>query len=272
MGDSALAPRPPSPATLTIDTDTVHVWRCELDRPSREVDDLSRHLSDDEAARAGRFRRAKHRDRYTVGRGVLRVLLGRYLNTRYGDLRFTYNDRGKPELSGVDLRFNVAHSGGIALFAVTRAAAVGIDIEWVRPDIPDYNIAELALAPEELDALRSLEPTARREAFFRYWTCKEAYVKACGGGLSSTLDRIVVSLAADEAPRLLEIKDHRDEAEEWSLHELHPTPRHVAALAVRRPEVDLEYRDFKDGSSPESLAGQAQNGGRLGGSFEFELQ
>lgn len=246
MDDPVPASWLPSPATLTLHTDTVHVWRAELDRPSHHVDDLFRHLSSDETERAGRFRLAKHRNRYVVGRGTLRTVLAQYLNRTPGDLRFTYNDRGKPELPSVDLQFNVAHSDGIALFALTRAAAVGIDIERVRPNVTDDRIAERFFAPEEVEALHALDPSARHEAFFRCWTRKEAFVKACGKGLSLALDRFVVSLAPDEPPALLETKDDPGEANEWSLHELRPGPGYVAALAVRCPEVDLECWDHKD--------------------------
>lgn len=240
MDNPVPASWPASRATLTLDADTVHVWRAELDRPPHDVDGLFRHLSSDETERAGRFRLAQHRDRYVVGRGVLRTLLGRYLNTRPGALRFTYNARGKPKLAGADLQFNVTHSGGIALFAVTRAAPVGIDVERVRPNVTDDRIAERFFAPEEVDALRALDPSDRHEAFFRCWTRKEAFVKACGEGLSLALDRFVVSLSPDVAPALLETKDDPNEANEWSLHELRPGPGYIAALAVRCPDIVLE--------------------------------
>jgi 4'-phosphopantetheinyl transferase len=246
MDDPVPASWPASPATPALDADTVHVWRTKLDRPSHHVDGLFRNLSSDEVERAGRFRLAQHRDRYVVGRGVLRTLLGRYLNTRPGDLRFTYNDRGKPKLAGADLLFNVTHSGGIALFAVTRAAPVGIDVERVRTNVTDDRIAERFFAPEEVEALRALDPSARHEAFFRCWTRKEAFVKACGKGLSLALDRFVVSLSPDVAPALLETKDDPDEANEWSLHELRPGPGYVASLAVRCPEVELKCWRFEE--------------------------
>ncbi len=240
MDDPAPASWSPSPATPPLDANAVHVWRTRLDPPRLRVDDLFRHLSSDEAERAARFRLAKHRDRYVVGRGTLRTILSRYLDTPPRDLRFTYNGRGKPELAAFDLQFNVTHSREIALFAVTRTAPVGVDIEHIRPNVTDDRIAERFFAPREVEALHALDPSVRREAFFRCWTRKEAFVKACGEGLSLALDRFVVSLSPDEAPALLETKDDPNEANEWSLHELYPGPGYVAALAVRRPDVVLQ--------------------------------
>jgi 4'-phosphopantetheinyl transferase len=174
------------------------------------------------------------------------MVLARYVSAPPGDLQFTYNDWGKPELAGKDLQFNVAHSGGIALLAVTRAGVVGIDIERIRPNVTDDRIAERFFAPEEVEALRALEPSDRHEAFFRCWTRKEAFVKARGRGLSLALDRFVVSLAPHEAPALLQTKDEPAEAAEWSLHNLDPCMGYVAALAARCPEVEVACWDYTD--------------------------
>src|SRR5436189_2592231 len=77
----------------------VHVWRATLDWPASSIDSLERILSADEEQRMRRFRLDDDRKRYLVGRGLLRLLLGRYLELPPHELRFDYTPFGKPHLA-----------------------------------------------------------------------------------------------------------------------------------------------------------------------------
>jgi len=197
---------------------------------------LLRTLTLDERARARRFRFPRDRDRFIVARGVLRAILGRYLGVDPGRLRFRYSPYGKPALAGPfedeGIRFNLAHSQGIALYAVSRGREVGIDVEYVRADLADERIAERFFSPREVATLRAVPAEQRREAFFHCWTRKEAYVKARGEGLSLPLDQFDVSLAPGEPAALLSTPGDPPEVTRWSLQALNPGPGYVAALAV----------------------------------------
>ena len=164
---------------------------------------LKQVLSADEHARAERFYFQKDRERFMVARGLLRTVLGRYLNQEPSQLRFCYSPYGKPALatgSGRNtLRFNVSHSHGLALYAITCGRELGVDVELIRPELPDEEIAERFFSFQEVSGLRALPPNMRLEAFFNCWTLKEAYIKARGEGLSLPLDQFDVALVPGEA-------------------------------------------------------------------------
>jgi 4'-phosphopantetheinyl transferase len=213
----------------------VHVWRARLDLAGARLQQLWDSLSADERERAGRFHFRRDREHFVAARGVLRNVLSRYLGAEPRLLRFTYDAYGKPSLCGeaVDqLRFNLSHSNGLALYAVTLGREVGVDVEWVREDFASLEIAEHFFSPREVSALRALPPGERTQAFFDCWTRKEAYIKARGEGLSHPLHKFTVSLTPCEPAALLCTDEDVLEAARWSLVELFPGVGYRAALAV----------------------------------------
>ncbi len=119
------------------------------------VERLRGTLALDEQARAARFRFERDRHHFIVGRGTLRALLGRYLGAEPGRLEFRYEVYGRPALAvGTDLRFNLAHSHGLALVAVARDREVGVDIEQVRPIESFERIIERFFSPRECATFR----------------------------------------------------------------------------------------------------------------------
>jgi len=234
-----MAPEPlwlPPPTDLALLSDEVHVWRALLDLPVSRIQSLQHTLAADELRRADRFHFQKHHQRFVVARGLLRTILGCYLDIEPGQLRFCYSDYGKPSLSTPGqkaLSFNLSHSGGLALYAVTRNREVGIDLERIRTDFEYAQIAERFFSPRENTVLRALPVSLKPEAFFTCWVRKEAYIKARGEGLSLPLDQFDVSLAPGEPAILLNTRGDSQEANRWSLRELSPGPGYAAALAVK---------------------------------------
>jgi 4'-phosphopantetheinyl transferase len=224
------------PRELALGDDEVHVWRAWLDQPASRLPTLLDTLTLDERARAARFHFQRDRARFIVARGVLRVVLGRYLEIAPNRLRFCYSPYGKPalaeEFGGDELRFNLSHSDGLALYALTRGRELGIDLERIRSDLADEQIAERFFSPREVATLRTLPPDLRVEAFFNCWTRKEAYIKAIGEGLSHPLDQFDVSLIPGGPALLLCTRPDPQEASRWSLQELPLGAGYVAALAV----------------------------------------
>jgi 4'-phosphopantetheinyl transferase len=223
------------PPTLTIDE--VHVWRIALEVGEAMLALLRDILADDERQRAERFHFEKDRRHFTAGRGALRILLAGYLGRRPEEVRFAYSNYGKPRLADSDnrghLRFNLTHSHGLALLAVTRGRDIGVDVERLRDMEHDGEpLAGRFFSPREAAVLRSLPPAMRREAFFHCWTRKEAYIKANGKGLSLPLDQFDVSLHPAEPAALLATQHDPPEARRWSLRSLLPSEGYVGALAV----------------------------------------
>ena len=124
----------------------VHVWSMPLDMGLSSVVGFQESLSLDESKRVDRFRFEAPRNRFIVGRGLLRVILGRYCDVSPERLRFSYGPNGKPELAldegarraGGALHFNLAHSEGVGVLAITQAAPVGVDVELIRR-LPEVN-------------------------------------------------------------------------------------------------------------------------------------
>lgn len=232
---------PPDPRLLSQE---VHVWRAYLGQPAPRIHELSRLLSNDERERAERFHFEHDRRRFIVGRGALRILLGRYLRIEPAQLRFRYGLRGKPYLSkefeGSGLAFNAAHSNELAVYAITSGREVGIDLEYIRP-LPDAaQIAARFFSARENMALVSLPASQRLEAFFSCWTRKEAYIKAVGDGLARPLDQFQVSLTPGEPVQLLWVEGRAEETTRWSMEALAPAPGYVGAIAVEGSDWHLE--------------------------------
>ena len=224
------------PATRILGSNEVHVWRAALDEPSPRIDSFLHTLAADEKTRAQRFYFQRDRERFITAHGVLRAILGFYLNRAAKCLSFCYGSHGKPALaweSGGDaIRFNMSHSHGVALYAVARGREVGIDLEFIRCDLEVEQIAERCFSRREIATLRALPTDLRKYAFFLCWTRKEAYIKARGEALSLPLDQFDVSLIPGEPAALLSTQPDSDEALRWSLQELTLASGYVAALAV----------------------------------------
>lgn len=215
----------------------VHVWRIFLDISDPFLARLRETLADEERQRADRFHFEKDRRHFTAARGAMRFLLAGYLACRPEEVRFTYSNYGKPRLmdadSSSDFRFNLTHSHGLALLAVTRGRDIGVDVERIREMERDGEaLAERFFSPREVAVLQSLLPQLRREAFFHCWTRKEAYIKAQGKGLSLPLDQFDVSLHPDEPAALLATQHDPPEVQRWSLQNLLPGEGYAGALAV----------------------------------------
>ncbi len=216
----------------------IHVWRASLDPPRRHVEGLERVLSDAERIRAGQFRFERDRTRFIAAHGLLRVILGWYLAIPPD--RLLFHSVGKPSLStrqASGLEFSLSHSHGLVLYAVTCDRGIGVDVERVRAVPSPDGVAGRVLSPREHAVLRALPLDRRSAAFFGAWTRKEAYVKACGQGLSIPLSRVDVSLAPFEPARPLSIHGDPESSARWSLRDLAPAPGFAAALAHESGDV-----------------------------------
>src|SRR5688500_18220547 len=223
-----------APVSLSLQAGEIHVWRVDLGQSKDVVQKFRSSLEDDEIRRADRFHFEKDRRAFLVSRGFLRQVLGRYLATNPQALRFSYGSYGKPALDGEHkdrpLRFNMSHSRGVGLVAVSEGKELGVDVEHIRADFATEDIARRFFSPREVAAFNALPPELRVNAFFRCWTRKEAYIKAIGLGLSQPLDGFDVTLAPDESPALLRADRH--DASRCSARDLAVGSDYAAALVV----------------------------------------
>ncbi len=212
----------------------VHIWLARLDLAESCVQQLRDFLSEDERKRAARFYFERDRRRFVVARGLLRSVLGRYLNRHPEGIQFSYEPAGKPYIAFCGneprLQFNVSHSGEKALIGLCLHHRIGVDIEFKNPDRATLDLARHFFAPEEVAALEGLPVEAQCDAFFATWTRKEAYIKGRGEGIALGLDTFAVTSA--EHPRLLRSDHGSDEAERWRFWNIDAGPAYAAAMTV----------------------------------------
>lgn len=240
-----LGPRWPAPlasgSPITLSGDAVHVWSVGLDPSSSRVRMAFDLLAPLERGRAARFHFEKDRRHYAVCRGVLRMLLGAYLDQEPSRVELDYGPWGKPAVTGAGsgLHFNVSHAGGRALLAFARGRELGVDLELERPVPEMEELAARYLSPAESETLLALPEGERQAAFFRCWTRKEAFLKATGDGLTRALDGFSVSLAPGSPARLEECRDDATATSRFSIQSLETGYGFHAALCVEgsRPRV-----------------------------------
>jgi 4'-phosphopantetheinyl transferase len=224
------------PNHLMLGGNEVHVWRVILDQLGQNIPTLWHILPGDEQSRAQRFAFPTDRDHFIVTRGMLRLILSRYIAIAPENLRFSYSSHSKPflnlELGKQPICFNLSHSHGVALYAITQGRQVGVDIECVRHNLDTETIAKAYFSAHEYKSLRDLPREAQHEAFFMCWTRKEAYIKARGEGLSYPLDRFTVSVQPGDPAALLQNDSDPSEALRWALYHLVPDLGYIGAMAI----------------------------------------
>jgi 4'-phosphopantetheinyl transferase len=215
-------------------SDEVHVWEFPLTVAESARAECARLLSSDERERAARFHFEKDRRKFTVARASMRTILAAYLRAAAQELSFAYSENGKPALAETasGIRFNLSHSGEMGLLGVVLRRDIGVDIELVRPDVETDNLARRFFSPLERESILALPEGERISAFFRCWTCKEAFLKAQGVGLSRNLDSFDVEVNPKLPACLLATRPDAAEVDYWFLHDIEVISNYAAALAV----------------------------------------
>lgn len=172
--------------------DGVALYSADLDAPPAAGS--APCLSEDERARAARFHFPRDGSRFAAARTLLRTVLGHWTGVPADTLRFTYGPRGKPALPGGP-EFNLSHSAGVAVLAVSRSGPVGVDVERLDRSVDPMGLGQAVFDPEELAVLAGLSPAQRCERFFAFWTAKEARMKLTGEGMSLPPRSIRLALA-----------------------------------------------------------------------------
>ena len=217
----------------------VHVLVFDLVSSAAHITALREHLSPDEVARAEAFHFPIHAERFATTRGMLRCLLSQYVDLQPSEIEFAYNSTGKPSLASGNseennVQFNVSHSNDQCLIAFSRGMEIGADIESSGRDFSNMDLlAGRCLSDEDLARFLGLEESAKRDAFFRFWTRKEAMLKAIGVGLGHPLKSFDVSFLANEPVRLVRSDETFGDADSWSLQEIEVSSEYRAAIAFR---------------------------------------
>ena len=247
------------PGQLVLDLEVeAHLWltRVASDKDPSLLSAWRDLLSEEERERQGTFLLEEARCQYLAAWALARTSLSRYADIEPQDWRFQRGKYGRPEIvspSGAaadgspgaliaahgspPLRFNLSHSGGLVACLVTLGVDVGVDVESTQRDLDMVRLAARFFSPEEAGVVRSLAGPEQRERFFAYWTLKEAYLKACGRGLSIPLRQVSFRLAPDDTIGVhfdATLEEHDDD---WQFEVLRPSRNHLLAAAIRRSQA-----------------------------------
>jgi 4'-phosphopantetheinyl transferase len=198
-----------------------------LDVSDERREGMLRTFAPRELERYKSFRHDEHRFRWGTARGTLREVLGSALGIAPAEVAFTYGGHGKPGVAGGKFRFNLSHSDGLGLLVMGHVE-VGADIELPRVRRSD-DIARRFYTPGENARLFAMEKDARDDAFFRLWTCKEAFLKCTGEGLSRSTRSYEIEVSAGGA-RLLWAENA--DASRFSIHPLEVAEPYRAAVVA----------------------------------------
>ncbi|HWI60598.1 MAG TPA: 4'-phosphopantetheinyl transferase superfamily protein [Symbiobacteriaceae bacterium] len=219
----------------------IELYRIPVNLPDSLLTRMVRVLSPDERTRADRYKFEQDRRRFIAARASMRAILGARLGLAPERVPFRYGPHGKPALAecraGEPLHFNLSDSGDWAVLGLTHAGEIGVDIEALRP-IPEIaSIAERFFSPAEEAWLRSLPLHEQPWAFHRIWTCKEAYLKALGAGLSLDTRSFTFDFAVKPAHLM-------DVADAWTLIEMTPAPAYAGAVVAPGEGWEITWREW----------------------------
>lgn len=193
-----------------------------------QVEALASNLSPQEKVRAAKFRRDEDRRIYIAAHALLRVMLAKTLKRSVADLRFGTEAQGKPVLLDSNLEFNLSHTADLAVVGLCRGRKIGVDAEWLGRNV-SLEIAPMVLTSSECACLNAQSLERRERTFLKYWTLKEALMKATGQGLTLAPNSFEVAIA----PPLVVT---RPLADLWQIHDIPAPTGYVAALAIEGPE------------------------------------
>ena len=184
---------------FSLSSDDVHIWVIEVNNEAAYFDRIKKILSADEIERMLRFKKKDDQLRFAYAHACLRILCSRYLGQPAPSINFTETLNKKPciEISFGNLFFNLSHSGRKILIAFSNESEVGVDIEQIRPDFKIEEFMERNYSSNEINSIINLDREAQLNLFFKYWSRKEAWLKATGIGIFSDLAMVDTALNAN---------------------------------------------------------------------------
>jgi 4'-phosphopantetheinyl transferase len=215
----------------------IHIWTVDLDLSQKQVAEFGQFLTTQERQRAAKFINPTHGHRWTIARGYLRQILGKYINLTPEAIVFNYGPQGKPAVEGKDIQFNLSHSADRAVYAISAKHPVGIDLEQIHP-LPAADLVDRFFSPAEQSIFHSLPIDLQQAAFFHAWTQKEAYLKACGTGLSTPLDQIEVSIDPRTPAKIISAPI----AGIWQIQKLEISTEYAGAIVIGGEFDLIEYQ------------------------------
>ena len=222
---------------------TVELHFCKLESVSMSVNEWIELLPEDEKAQARRYFREEDRLRFCIGRLMLRTLLAQNTGRAPESIVLDKGPHEKPYMTDGP-SFNLSHSGSTVLVGIAASGDLGVDVEAVRPVDSMGALARSCLSDREQESFATCADGEKMRAFFRAWTRKEAFVKALGVGLKTSLKNFSVALDDRTGNALLDAQACCPDAQAWSIMSAHVPGAFEAAVAWNRPFFKLNVHEF----------------------------
>ncbi|MCB0771122.1 MAG: 4'-phosphopantetheinyl transferase superfamily protein, partial [Flavobacteriales bacterium] len=215
----------------------IDVWFSRLDALRPRIEEFTAILDRDEIARSSRFRFDVDRERFLLGHGLLRWILGMYTDRRPDELIFHRGRFGKPFLQDTRIQFNMSDTKDAVAVGVTADIALGVDIETLSRSVDHEAVSEHYFTPEEVAAMKQAEDPKLR--FLEFWTRKEAVLKASAVGIMDDL-RVLRVDAPENVTTIRHEAFMEMAAPAYDVGTWHIGTEHIVSMAV--PEAERPVR------------------------------
>ena len=150
---------------------------------------LNKLLSTNENEKSMRLRRENQRNTFILNHSLLRILISEKASVSPFNVDFEMGANGKPytNLNIPELQFNISDSENVCLLGFSKFP-IGVDIEYISRDVETEAIAGRFFSIRECRHINKNGP----EHFYKYWSRKEAVLKATGVGITTLLPCIGV--------------------------------------------------------------------------------
>ncbi len=233
----------------TLSTDQVDIWLCHdanIAQPS--IDSWRENLlTEAERARGARFHFERDRKQFVITRAMVRSVLSYYLPVAPQAWEFNANQWGRPGIVqsvGQGVRFNLSHTAGLVLLAVSGLPVLGADVENAAERSAPLEVARSYFSASEANALYALPLAQQSERFFHYWTLKESYIKAKGRGLSIPLEQFSFQLQEPGQISIDFANNLEPEPENWRFFLLKYAGYTISVCVQHAPPVELNFLRF----------------------------
>ncbi len=232
---------------LDLNFGAIHIYLIDLNSNFYQVDELSKFCDQNELIRSKNFKFQNHQNFFILTRGILRIILSKYLDITPQEIIFNYSEKGKPyietSLNQNEIQFNLSHSENLVLYAITKQSQIGIDIEKIRDNCNVTSLAKRFFTPNEYQIIKELNDQKKYQIFFQTWTLKEAYLKAIGLGLSGGLDSLLIDINSLDSD-LIKFQINQQIVNDWLLKKIEIDSNFMAAIAIQTVTQNLTIKYF----------------------------
>lgn len=194
----------------------IELYFCYISDFSKDA--LIEILSPSECQKVKSFRLEEEQNQFLISKALLKLILARYTGQTAQSIQLSYSINGKPYITNKSgVQFNLSHTGNALLIGFTKNVDIGVDIERVNRTVNFSKIIPLLYSEKELETFNSLKDNDKNDSFFKSWTCKEAFIKAKGSGLTFPINQLELSLLDGEKVKIQNTPWDFLEKEYWDI-------------------------------------------------------